>query len=154
MLLANKVAIITGSAKGMGKGMAIKFAEEGCAVSIVDISMTEAADTLAEVQKKGGKGLTVECDITKENQVKATVEKVINEFGTVDIMINNAGAAGAHFPIEDMPEDVWDSAFSLNLKSQFFFCKYVVPVMKAKRSGKIINLSSIGAFQPPAHHIA
>ena len=154
MLLANKVAIITGSAKGMGKGMAIKFAEEGCAVAIVDISMKDATETLSEVQKKGSKGIAIECDIRIEKQVKAAVDKVIADLGTVDIMVNNAGAAGEHFPIEDMPEEVWDSAFSLNLKSQFFFCKYVVPVMKAKRSGKIINLSSIGAFQPPAHHIA
>jgi 3-oxoacyl-[acyl-carrier protein] reductase len=154
MLLDNKVAIITGSAKGMGKGMAIKFAEEGCAVGIVDISTKEANETLNEIKKNGGKGLAIECDIRAEGQVKAAVDKVVGEFGTVDIMINNAGAAGESAPIEEMSEAIWDAAFNLNLKSQFFFCKYVVPILKAKRSGKIVNLSSIGAVQPPAHHIA
>ena len=93
-------------------------------------------------------------DITKEDQVKTCVQKVVKEFGTVDILINNAGGAGVAYPIEEMPEEVWDQTFSLNLKSQYFFCKYVVPILKAKKSGKIINLSSIGVYQPPAHHIA
>jgi NAD(P)-dependent dehydrogenase (short-subunit alcohol dehydrogenase family) len=154
MLLSNKVAIISGSAKGMGKGMALKFAQEGCAVTIVDIDKTEAQKALSEVLGKGGKGLAIACDVTKEDQVKKSVEKTVKEFGTVDILINNAGAAGVSYPIEEMPEEIWDKTFNLNMKSQFFFCKYVVPIMKAKRSGKIINLSSIGAFQPPAHHIA
>lgn len=154
MLLSKKIAIITGSAKGMGKAMALKFAQEGCAVAIVDIDIVEAEKTLSEVSDKGGKGIALSCDVTREDQVKKAVEKTIQEFGTVDILINNAGAAGLSFPIEEMSEEIWDKTFSLNLKSQFFFCKYVVPFMKAKRSGKIINLSSIGAFQPPAHHIA
>ena len=152
MLLANRVAIITGSAKGMGKGMAIKFAEEGCAVAIVDISMKEANETLTEVLKRSD-GLAIECNITVEKQVRDTVDKVVKKYGKVDILVNNAGAAGPSYPIENMPEEAWDSVFALNLKSHFFFCKYVVPLMKAKRYGKIINLSSIGAFQPPAHHI-
>jgi 3-oxoacyl-[acyl-carrier protein] reductase len=154
VLLKDKVAIITGSAKGMGRGMAIMFAEEGCKVAIVDISMKEAEETLAEIKKKGGDGIAIECDIREEKQVKDTVDKVVSQFGTVDILINNAGAAGESAPIEEMTQEIWDSAFTLNLKSQFFFSKYVVPILKKKRSGKIVNLSSIGAIQPPAHHIA
>jgi NAD(P)-dependent dehydrogenase (short-subunit alcohol dehydrogenase family) len=153
VLLANKVAIITGSAKGMGRGMALKFAEEGGTVAVVDINKEEASQTLAEVLKRGSQGTTIECDVTVEKQVHDAVDEVTGKFGTVDIMVNNAGAAGTSSPIEDMTEELWDKAFNLNLKSQFFFCKYVVPIMKAKRYGKIINLSSIGAFQPPAHHI-
>lgn len=154
MLLSKKTAIVTGSAKGMGKGMALRFAQEGCAVAILDVDITEANKTLREIMEKGGKGSFIECDVRIENQVKNAVEKVVVEFGTIDILVNNAGAAGASFPIEEMPEEIWDHTFSLNMKSQFFFCKYVVPIMKEKRNGKIINLSSIGAFQPPAHHIA
>jgi NAD(P)-dependent dehydrogenase (short-subunit alcohol dehydrogenase family) len=154
MLLSKKSTIITGSAKGMGKGMALKFSQEGSAVAVVDIDIAEARRTVDEIKEKGGRGIALQCDITREDQVKQTVDQVVNEFGTVDILINNAGAAGESFPIEELPEDVWDKTFSLNLKSQYFFCKYVVPIMKAKKAGKIINLSSIGAFQPPAHHIA
>jgi NAD(P)-dependent dehydrogenase (short-subunit alcohol dehydrogenase family) len=154
MLLSNRVAIITGSAKGMGKGIALKFAEEGCKVTIVDISLKDAKDTLAEVSKRGGEGMAIECDVTVEKQVHAAVDQVISKWGKVDILINNAGGAGASFPIEEMSEETWDRVFALNLKSQFFFCKYVVPYLKAQKYGKIVNLSSIGAFQPPAHHIA
>ena len=123
MMLSNKFAIITGSAKGMGKGMALKFVQEGCAVAIVDIDKTEAEKTLSEVLGKDGKGLAIECDITKEDQVKKAVEKTIKEFGTVEILINNAGAAGVSYPIEEMPEEIWDKTFTLNMQSQFFFCK-------------------------------
>lgn len=154
MLLEGKSAIITGSAKGMGKGMATKFAKEGCAVAIVDIDQAEAEKTAEEIKAQGGKSIALKVDITKEDQVKTCVQNVVKEFGTVDILINNAGGAGVAYPIEEMPEEVWDQTFSLNLKSQYFFCKYVVPILKAKKSGKIINLSSIGVYQPPAHHIA
>jgi 2-hydroxycyclohexanecarboxyl-CoA dehydrogenase len=154
MLLSGKTAIITGSAKGMGKGMAIKFAQEGCTIAVVDIDRTAAEKTSEEIVANGGKSMALTVDITKEAQVKNCVEQVVKAFGTVDILINNAGGAGVAYPIEEMPEEVWDNTFSLNLKSQYFFCKYVVPILKAKKAGKIINLSSIGVFQPPAHHIA
>jgi NAD(P)-dependent dehydrogenase (short-subunit alcohol dehydrogenase family) len=153
MLLADKSALITGGAKGMGRGMAIKFAEEGCAIAVADISMKEANDVVAQVSGKGGKAIAVECDITNEQQVRYTVGAVIDRFGKLDILVNNAGGITASPPIEEMTEEEWDRALDLNLKSQFFFCKYVVPHMKARRYGKIINLSSIGAIQPPHHAI-
>lgn len=153
MLLEKRVAIITGSAKGMGRGMAIRFAEEGCKVAIVDISLKDANDVLAEIKKRGSEGIALECDVTREDQVRSVVDRVIDKFGQVDILINNAGGAGASCAIEEMSEEIWDQAFNLNLKSQFFFCKYVVPHMKSRKYGKIVNLSSIGAFQPPTHHI-
>jgi NAD(P)-dependent dehydrogenase (short-subunit alcohol dehydrogenase family) len=154
MLLTNRVAVITGSAKGMGKGIALKFAEEGCKVAIVDIAAAEARGALEEIKKRGSDGLAIECDVTVEKQVHAAVDQAMQKYGKVDILINNAGGAGPAYNIEDMPEEVWDKVFALNLKSQFFFCKYLVPQFKARKYGKIVNLSSIGAFQPPAHHIA
>jgi len=153
MLLKDKVAIITGGAKGMGRGMAIKFAEEGCSVAIADISMKEADETVAEMSQKGREGIAIECDVTDINQVRDTVGKVIKKYGQIDILINNAGAIADHIPIEDMEEEQWDKVLALNLKSDFLFCKFVVPHMKARKYGKIINLSSIGAVQPPAHEI-
>ncbi len=137
----------------MGRGMALKFAEEGCAVAIADISMDKANETIAEVMKTGHSGLALECDVTNEQQVRRTVEKVLDRFGKIDILVNNAGGITASPPIEEMTEEEWDRALNLNLKSQFLFCKYVVPLMKARRYGKIVNLSSIGAIQPPHHAI-
>jgi len=103
VLLENKVAIITGGARGIGKGIAIKFASEGCKVAIVDISLKDARGTRAELKKTGADALAIECDVTVEKQVKNAVEKVIGKFGTVDIMINNAGAAGPAIPSRRCP---------------------------------------------------
>ncbi len=153
MLLSDRAAIITGGAKGIGRGVALKFAQEGCSVAIADISMKEANDTLAEVSKRGPEGLAIQCDVTNGKQVRDTVDKVISKYGKVDILVNNVGAIAPHKPIEDITEEEWDKVLALNLKSHFLFCKYVVPHMKKQKYGKIINLSSIGAIQPPAHEI-
>jgi NAD(P)-dependent dehydrogenase (short-subunit alcohol dehydrogenase family) len=153
MLLEHKVAIITGGAKGMGRGMAVRFAAEGCAVAIADIAFKEAEETAAEIKKKGGKAIAIKCDVTDIKQVSETVDTVIKKFGRIDILVNNAGAIAAHTPVEDLTEEAWDKVLALNLKSDFLFCKFVVPYMKKQKSGKIINLSSIGAILPPAHEI-
>jgi NAD(P)-dependent dehydrogenase (short-subunit alcohol dehydrogenase family) len=151
VLLRDRVALITGGAKGMGKGMALRFAEEGCAVAIADISANEADETIEEVVKKGHGGLAIHCDVTKIDQVKGTVDKVLAAFGKIDILVNNAGALLNRAPIEDMTEEEWDGMIALNLKSQFLFCKFVVPHMKSRKYGKILNFSSLGAVHPPDH---
>ena len=151
MLLADKVALITGGAKGMGRGMALRFAEEGCAIAIADISMKEADETIEEMSKKGKKHIAIRCDVTKINEVRETVEKVLSTFSKIDILVNNAGAVLNQPAIEDMTEEQWDGMIALNLKSQFLFCKFVVPHMKARKSGKILNFSSLGAVHPPDH---
>lgn len=153
MLLKDKVAIITGGGKGMGRGMATKFAEEGCAVAIADIAIKEAEEAVAEIKKASGTAIAIKCDVTDEQQVGDAVERVIKEFGKVDILVNNAGGIAPHTPVEDLTGEAWDKVMALNLKSDFLFCKYVVPYMKKSKYGKIINLSSIGAVQPPAHEI-
>jgi len=137
----------------MGRGMALKFAEEGCAVVIADIAIKEAEEAVAEIKKKGGNALAIKCDVTSGQQVSETVDKVVKKFGKIDILVNNAGGIAAHTPVEDLTEEAWDKVFALNLKSDFLFCKYVVPHMKKRKYGKIINFSSIGAVQPPAHEI-
>ncbi len=154
MLLADRVAIITGGAKGIGKGIALKFAEEGCAVVIADIDQKSAEATLAEITAKGGKGLALACDALDIKQVKATVDKTISQFGKIDILVNNAGGMAVDpKPIEEMPEADWDRVLTLNLKSLFLFSRAVVPQMKKQKYGRIINLSSAAAINPPAHCI-
>ena len=154
MLLKNRVAIVTGGAKGMGRGIAYRLAEEGAAVTISDVDAKEAAITVAEIEKKGGKATFILCDVTKEAQVKAVVDAVVAKYGKIDILVNNAGGAHITSAVEDLTEAQWDLVMDLNLKSVFFFSKYVVPLMKAKRYGKIISISSIGAITPPGHVIA
>jgi NAD(P)-dependent dehydrogenase (short-subunit alcohol dehydrogenase family) len=154
MLLANRVAIVTGGAKGMGKGIALKFAAEGASVAVIDIDTKEAETTVGEIKKMGRQGQAITCDVTSEKQVKSAVDQVIRTFGTVDILVNNAGGAHITAKIEDLTEEQWDKVMALNIKSHFLFSKYVVPIMKAKKYGKIIGTSSIGAVQPPGHVIA
>jgi len=154
MLLSNRVAIITGGAKGIGRGIALKFAAEGCSIVIADVAMKEAKDTLNEVIKKGRDGLAIQCDVTNSVQVKGVVNSAISKFDKIDILVNNAGGMpSAAPPIENMPDEEWDRVIALNLKSDFLFCKAVVPHMKEKRYGKIINISSSGAISPPKHSI-
>jgi len=153
MLLKDRVAIITGGAKGMGRGMASRFAEEGCKVAIADIDINEANNTVALVKQKGSDGLAIRCDVTDGKQVRDTVQKVVDNYMKIDILVNNAGAIAPHKPIEDITEEEWDKVLALNLKSHFLFCKYVVPHMKKAKYGKIVGISSIGGIQPPAHEI-
>ncbi len=153
MLLKDRVAIITGGGKGMGRGMAVKFAEEGCKIAVADIDINEANNTISQVKDKGSDGLAIQCDVTDGNQVGETVQKVIDKYKKIDILVNNAGAIATHKPIEDITEEEWDKVLALNLKSHFLFCKYVVPHMKQAGYGKVIGISSIGGIQPPAHEI-
>jgi len=153
MLLNDRVAVVTGAAKGIGAGIALKFAEEGAHVAIADIDLEMGKQTAAEASQKGPEALALACDVTNGDQVRAVVDEVVKKYGKIDILVNNAGALATHINIEDMPEEVWDRVMALNLKSHFFFCKSVVPYMKEARYGKIIGMSSIGAFLPPAHEI-
>jgi len=157
MLLSNRVAIITGGATGIGRSIAVKFAQEGCDVAIADINLKEANETLSQVKERGGEGLAVECDITDSNQVRNMVDRVISTFGKIDILVNNAGAGslgiGDELPpprgVANVTEEKWDKVVALNLKGAFLCCKHVVPHMKGKRYGKIINVSTLGWIDPP-----
>jgi 3-oxoacyl-[acyl-carrier protein] reductase len=150
MLLLNRVAIITGGARGIGRGIALKFAEEGCSVVITDVLTEEAKRTAEEVHNKGREGIFVKCDVSNSGQVQGMVDQVIKKFGKVDILVNNAGVGGVPKSIIEISEEEWDRLLSINLKGYFLCCKAVVPHMKNKAYGKIINISSMAAISPPA----
>jgi NAD(P)-dependent dehydrogenase (short-subunit alcohol dehydrogenase family) len=150
VLLSGKVAIVTGGAKGIGKSIATKFAKEGCSIAIGDISVKEAEETVAFVKKEGVKAAFIKCDVTNSENINGMVDQVIKEFGKIDILVNNAGGIfGMDGPIDTVTEESWDKIFDLNLKSQFLVSKAVAPHMKARKFGKIINISSMGAISPP-----
>jgi NAD(P)-dependent dehydrogenase (short-subunit alcohol dehydrogenase family) len=149
MLLANQVAVITGGAAGMGKAIALKFAEEGCSVVISDISESLGEKTADEISKMGGEAIFVRCDVTSNGQVQKMVNTAIQKFGKIDILANCAGALGTAWSLEEVTEEDWDKIVDLNLKSVFLCCKAVAPYMKEKKYGRIINISSMGAVSPP-----
>jgi NAD(P)-dependent dehydrogenase (short-subunit alcohol dehydrogenase family) len=149
MLLEGRVAVITGGAVGMGRAIALKFAEEGGSIVIADISESMGKKTADEVLKKGREAIYVPCDVTNNSQVQAMVDAAVNKFGKIDILINSAGALGTMWSLEDVTEEDWDRIIDLNLKSVFLCSKAVVPHMKVKKYGRIINISSMGAISPP-----
>jgi NAD(P)-dependent dehydrogenase (short-subunit alcohol dehydrogenase family) len=151
MLLSNRVAIITGGARGIGRGIALKFADEGCSVVITDVLAEEAKKTSEEISKKGRDAVSIPCDVSDSRQVQEMVNQVISKFGKVDVLVNNAGiSGGAPRSITEVSEEIWDKVLDINLKGGFLCCKAVVPHMKTKRYGKIINVSSMAAIAPPA----
>lgn len=156
MLLENRVAIVTGGAKGMGRAMCQLFAKEGAKVTIADIDMPGAKETLQSIEVAGGQGLVASCDVTSSEQVKQMVDATVKTFGKLDILVNNAGAIlGAHGKptnLTVLSEEAWDRVVDLNLKSLFLCSREAVPHMKANGYGKIVNFSSLGAISPPSPH--
>lgn len=151
MLLKDRVAIITGGSVGMGRSTALRFAEEGCSVVVADINEAEGEKTVEAVSKKGKEGLFIHCDVTNTQQVQDLISAVISKFGKIDIMDNNAGGILGQPSgiIEGITDERWQRIIDLNMKSAFLCCRAVVPHMKEKKYGKIINLSSMGAVDPP-----
>jgi len=153
LLLEQRVAVITGSANGMGKAMALKFAKEGCAIVVNDLQLDGAQKVADEIKAGGRRAVAIRADISNSKDVKSLIEESIQKFGKIDILVNNAGAAGGG-SLEQSDEDEWDKVLALNLKGAFLVCKAAVPHMKKQRYGKIINISSMGAVRPSVSVLA
>ncbi|GAC1401208.1 MAG: 3-oxoacyl-ACP reductase [Ktedonobacteraceae bacterium] len=147
MRLANKVAIITGAASGMGQVAAELFACEGASVVVTDVNATAGEETVKGIRDAGGKALFVKANVAHEGEVKAMVEAAIDAFGHVDILYNNAGIMPTDDgSVVDISEAVWDRVLDVNLKSAFLCSKYTVPHMVKREQGSIINIASFVAF--------
>lgn len=141
MKLLNKLAIVTGSGRGIGKAIALILAKEGCNVVITARTEKEIEQTKKEVIEIGRKAITVKCDVRLKNDIENLIKKTIAEFGKVDILINNAGVAFSK-PLIETTEKEWDATIDTNLKGIFLCCKEVLPIMIRQRYGIIINISS------------
>jgi 3-oxoacyl-[acyl-carrier protein] reductase len=139
--LAGRVAIVTGAASGIGKGIAILYAGEGADVAVIDRNAEGAAQTAAAVKECGRRSLAVTADVGDEADVTKAFSTIIGKFGVPDILVNNAGIATVSL-LEEMSTAVWDEMIRVNLKSVFLCTRAVLPAMRGRRYGRIINISS------------
>jgi len=148
--LTNKVAIITGSGRGIGKAIALDFASVGADLVVVARTASEIESVAAEIRDKGGRALAVPTDIRSADQVKDMVERAMAEFGKIDILVNNAGGT-FRAPFLQISEGAWDAVLRENLKGVFLCTKAIVDIMVKQKEGSIINISSLAGQVPYAN---
>lgn len=147
MRLANKVALITGSAGGMGKAAAELFAREGASIVVTDIATDQGEETARGIRDAGGNAIFVKANVANEDEVKRLVGAAIEAFGHVDVLYNNAGIMPSDDgSVTDITEATWDKVMDVNLKSAFLCSKYTIPHMVKQGKGSIINVASFVAF--------
>src|SRR2546421_4957188 len=145
MRLDNKVALITGAASGFGQGIAETFAREGAQVAVVDINEKAARQAAASISNKA---IALRCDVSRRADVDAAVNAAVDAFGGIDILVNNAGMSHVRRPMLEVEEAEFDRLMAVNVKSIFLFAHAVVPLMRRRKSGVIINIGSTAGIRP------
>ena len=142
MGLTGKVAIVTGAARGVGRAIANGLSAEDASVVIADIDLDEARRAAGQVEEAGGKALAIGTDVGVSDRVQAMVDEVVQRFGQIDVLVNNAGIVGPQGPWADLTEEGFDLVMRVNFKGSYLCSKAVAPHMMARKAGKIINVSS------------
>jgi len=146
--LEGKVALITGASKGIGQAIAEMYAAAGAKV-VVSSRKQEAVDQVAKsITDKGGQAIGVACNVGEAQDVQRLIEKTLSTYGTIDILVNNAAANPAFGPVVQTEGSAFDKIININLKAPFELSKQVYPYLKEKKSGSVINISSIGGIRP------
>lgn len=143
MELKDKVAIVTGSGRGIGEGIAIQLAKKGAVSVVMDRSLGNAQAVVKKIEADGGKAMAVEADVSKRATLQAMVDAVVKKYDRLDILVNNAGIESTPMLLKDIPEEQWDRVQSINLKGVFLCCQAVIPQMMKQGGGRIINISSL-----------
>ncbi len=142
MRLQNKVAMVTGGARGIGKAISLLFAKEGADIAVCDVNLENARATCAEIEALGRKAIALEVDVTSFVKVEEAVNKILDKLTKVDILVNNAGITKDNLLLR-MSEAEWDAVLNVNLKGAFNCIKAVSRPMMKQRAGKIVNIASI-----------
>jgi NAD(P)-dependent dehydrogenase (short-subunit alcohol dehydrogenase family) len=144
MRLSGKVAIITGSGAGIGKGIAERYAREGASVVIAEVDANSGASTAKAIKDSGGDALFAQTDVSSEAEVMATVEQAVSRYGRIDILCNNAAVLffKEEAPAHELSSETWDRTMAVNLRGYWLMSKYVVPIMLRQKSGSIIHVAS------------
>ncbi len=141
-----KVALITGSGTGIGRATAIEFARNGAGVVVnYNVSAPAANEVIDFIKAEGGKAIAVQADITRKKDVDRLIQTALDTFHGIDILVNNAGTLVERKTIEATSEELWDKIMDVNLKSVYLCTQAVIPIMKKKGSGRIINVTSVAA---------
>ncbi|MET8977954.1 SDR family oxidoreductase [Streptomyces sp. NPDC004539] len=137
-----KVAFVTGAASGIGRTTALAFAQSGARVALADTSATGLKETERLITEAGGQALSVTCDVTNEDQVKAALDSVIQTFGRLDVAFNSAGVEQPIQPIGDLTKETWDRVLGVSATGTFLCMKHQIPLMLEQGAGAIVNASS------------
>ena len=143
MKLSGKTAVITGAASGFGKGIAEKFSQEGAKIILADLNNELVEQTAKNINQDWQ-----HVDVANSDSMKSLSEYIIKKYGSIDIMVNNAGITHLPMPLEDLSEEEFDKVFAVNAKSVFFCGKYFVPHMKKSKRGSILNIASTAGLSP------
>lgn len=142
--LTGRVAIVTGASSGLGADAALEYARYGANVALLARRVEKLNAVAAEIEAMGRQALVVACDVTDEAQIKSAVARVMERFGRIDILLNNAGVAVAG-AVDELSADDWDKGMNTNLKGMYLMSKHVVPHMRERKYGRIVNVASINA---------
>jgi NAD(P)-dependent dehydrogenase (short-subunit alcohol dehydrogenase family) len=156
--LGGKVAVITGGARGIGRATALLFAQEGAKVALTDVLDDDGRAVAKDIEKRGGTARFFHLDVTDEDQVRSVFAQVHESFGSVDVLVNNAGISGVNKPTDEIALEEWNKVISINLNGVFLCTKHAIPFLRKAKGGSIINVSSIyglvGAPDAPPYHAA
>ncbi|MDQ2905691.1 MAG: SDR family NAD(P)-dependent oxidoreductase [Ktedonobacteraceae bacterium] len=149
MDLQNKVALVTGGGTGIGRATCIALAARGATVAVnYSRSKAEADETAQTIKNAGGRAIAIQADVSQDREVRAMVDAIERQFGTVDVLVNNASIT-RHIPFDDLEaatEEVWDELYAVNVKGMFYCARAVAPLMKKKQQGAIVNVGSIAGI--------
>jgi NAD(P)-dependent dehydrogenase (short-subunit alcohol dehydrogenase family) len=143
MKLAGQVAVVVGSARGIGEAIAHRFAAEGASLVLVDLEKMKPQldEVVQSITQMGAKAITVVADCTDDIQVNQVVDETMRRWGRIDVLVNSAGLRGPLVPVQDITEQEWDSVLAVNLKAVFLCCRGVLKVMMKQKSGSIVSIS-------------
>ena len=145
MKLDGQIAVITGSGRGIGRAIALAYAREGAKLALAARSVTELQETVSAVSELGAEAIAVRTDVTSQEDTERLAHRVVERFGRIDVLVNNAGNSGPVGPLHVNDIADWVNTINVNLTGTFLVCRAVIPVMLERSGGKIINLSGAGA---------
>ena len=146
MRLQNKVAVVTGAGSGMGKAIAVLYAQEGAKVVVSDINEGTAQETVNEIKAQGGEAIAVVANVAKEEDIQNLIDTAVSTYDTVDILVNNAGIMDGMQPAGEIEDELWERVFAVNTTSVMRATRKVLPIFLEKQQGVIINIASIGGL--------